>query len=175
MKKKALKTKFEQQRFKKRVRSLPGYSNTNDEEQFANLQGSNEDYGPNLPRDPQEKGKGEKSARIKKWMKDHLFEEIIAASIMIIIAISAWVITNVIDLREKTAMFEVRIEFAQDKLETINENSATKEFLAQELEILRLQLENAQKRDISIIETKIALIENEIRYLTEQSSKAGAD
>ena len=170
-----IKTREESKQYKRAVKSLPGYSNTTDENHFSSLQGSNEKYFNDSQARPLEKAKGLTRAKIKKFLKEHIFEEIISVVLAVFVAVSGWAINSLIFVREKIAAFEVRIEVAQERLYEIENDYISKEFLSQELEILKLKLENAQKNELSSIETQLALIESEIKYISEQSKKAGAD
>ena len=173
---KSVKTKNESKNYKKAVKSLKGYSNTIDRDYFSNLQGSNED---NYNAEPQsrspEKPKGLARVKIKQFLKKHIFEEIISVILAVFLAVSSWVVGNLITIREKAAAFEVRIEVAKEKLDAIESDYVSKAFLTQELEILKLKLEGVQKDELSTIETKISLIETEIKYLSEYTQKASGN
>lgn len=165
---KSIKNKEEVRQYKKSVKSLMGYSNTTDGDHFPSLQGSNEDYYANSS-SSQEDVKGLARARIKVFLKKHIFEEIISVALAIALAVAGWTVSSVITLREKIAAYDVRIEVAQSSLTEIKDDYASKEFLSNELEILELKLKNAQKDELSSIETQIALIENEIKYILARS------
>lgn len=77
---------------------------------------------------------------------------------------------NVIQLREQVAVFEYRIEYAETRLTEINNDLVTKEYLSQELQILKLQLGKATSDDLSEIEGRIKLIEKQIEYLSKNQS-----
>ena len=77
---------------------------------------------------------------------------------------------NVIQLREQVAVFEYRIEYAETRLTEINNDLVTKEYLSQELQILKLQLGKATRDDLSEIEGQIKLIEKQIEYLSKNQS-----
>ena len=174
-KRKPIKTKEESIQYKKAVKSSQGYSSTTDENHFFSLQGSNEEHF-NEPQDHScEKARGLATAKIKTFLKKHIFEEVISAILAIFVAVASWAISSLIYFREKIAAFEVRVEVAQERLDEIENDYISKEFLSQELEILRLKLESAQKDELSSIETRLALIENEIEYIFEQSKKASSD
>ena len=67
-------------------------------------------------------------------------------------------------------MFEYRIAVAETKLSEFDNDTVTKEYLSQELQILKLQLEKANSDDLSEIEGQIKLIEKQIEYLSKNQS-----
>ena len=165
-----VKSRREASVYKQGVRSKRGYQNTNTMEPFRGLQGSNEDfYSYDMPPTNND-AVGVKRLKVKKFIKEHIFEEIIAIVVTIAIGIASWTLTNVIQLKEQVAVFTYRIEQAETQLEEINNDFVTKEYLLQELQILKLQLEKVNGENISEIETQIKLIEKQIEYLSKNQS-----
>ena len=56
------------------------------------------------------------------------------------------------------------------RITEINNDLVTKEYLSQELQILKLQLGKATSDDLSEIEGRIKLIEKQIEYLSKNQS-----
>lgn len=165
-----VKTRKEASAYKQSVRSKRGYQNTNTQDPFRSLQGSDDDnYDYDMPQE-EDKVVGVKRLKFKKFIKEHIFEEIIATLVAIFLAISSWALVNVIQLREQVAVFSYRIEYAESKLTEINNNSVTKDYLSQELQILKLQLEKANNNDLAEIEAQIKLIEKQIEILSNNQS-----
>ena len=168
-----MKSRREASAYRQSVRSKRGYQNTNTMDPFRGLHGSNEDvYDYDMPF-AENKAVGVKRLKFKKFIKEHIFEEIITIIVTIVVGIASWTLVNVIQLREQVAVFEYRIEYAETRLTEINNDSVTKEYLSQELQILKLELEKANSKDLSEIEAQIKLIEKQIEYLSKnQSSNA---
>ena len=58
----------------------------------------------------------------------------------------------------------------EEKFAKIEDEKATKDYLQQELQILKLQLENSTTNDLSEIKIQIKLIEQQIEYLTSKNT-----
>ena len=166
----SLKTKQESAQYKSAVKNLKGYENTDSEEKFSTLQGSDEDFMSPPTSEEKLKPVGAKRKKIKKFLKDHLFEEIISVIVTIILAVAGWNISNTIELQKQTAVISYRIEQAEKMLIEIEDEKATKDYLQQELQILKLQLENSTTNDLSEIKIQIKLIEQQIEYLTSKNT-----
>ena len=164
------KNRIEVSAYKRGVRAMRGYENTNTEEPFQNLRGSNEDYYRPLSKEKEEKPVGAKRQKLINFIKNHVFEEIVTVVITIILTIGGWCISNIIDLNKQVAVFEYRIDVAETKLSEFDNDTVTKEYLSQELQILKLQLEKANSDDLSEIEGQIKLIEKQIEYLSKNQS-----
>lgn len=165
-----IKSRREASAYRQGVRSKRGYQNTNTMDPFRGLHGSNEDiYDYDMPF-AENKAVGVKRLKIKRFIKEHIFEEIVTIIVTIVLGIASWTIVNVIQLREQVAVIEYRIEYAETRLTEINNDSVTKEYLSQELRILKLQLEKVNSDDLSKIEGQIKLIEKQIEYLSRNQS-----
>lgn len=157
--------------YRSAVQSLSGYDNTREDEVFESLKGSNEgEYDLGLVRSP-EKCVGVKRQKAKNFFKEHVFEIIITIFVTLICAAACWLASSVISLREDIAVFKYRIEVAETSLNSVSLENVTKEYLAKELEVLRLELDTATAKSISEIELQIKLIENQIEYIKENSNK----
>lgn len=169
-KKAGIKSRREASAYRQGVLSKRGYQNTNTMDPFRGLHGSNEDiYDYDMPF-VEDKAVGVKRLKLKKFIREHIFEEIIAIIVTIVVGVASWTLVNVIQLRERVAVFEYRIEYAETRLTEINNDLVTKEYLSQELQILKLQLGKATSDDLSEIEGRIKLIEKQIEYLSKNQS-----
>lgn len=164
---KGIKTKRESTAYKNAVKHLTGYQNTNDNEPFQSLQGSNEDHYQSDVSISNAEAVGVKRKKIKKFLKEHWFEELIAVLMTVVITLAGWMLANVIELREKVAVFEYRIESAESNLESLTSESVTKEFLQNQLDLLKLQLQSSSEKELMEIETKIKLIEAQIEFMRQ--------
>lgn len=158
--KQKIKNKAQSKNYSSQVKHLTGYNHTSEQDIFENLQGSNEEQSNNTNN---LKPIGQKKRKIKNFFKEHIFETIISVLCTIAISITAWICVNTIELKEKVAVFEYRINQIQTNIETLDDTVVDKEFLYQELKILKLELQSATAQSLSTIELRISLLEEQIK------------
>lgn len=142
------------------VRNRLGYDNTADEGCFENLQGSSDGLIDNKNNT---KPAGGKRRSAKKFFKKHLFDIIVGGICTVVISVMGWICSNLIYLRESVAVYDYRLNQMQTSLENGQNTTINKEYLSQEIKLLKAELQTATTRDLAGLELRIALLEEQIK------------
>lgn len=154
--------------YRQAVKTIQGCQSTNDTENFVLLQRSDEEYNRDNNVQKNNEATGVKRQKFKKFIKDHLFETIFSIALTIIMGIAGWTIKNLISAKEDLAVFSYRIEKLEEDIKNIETDDVNKDFLEQELQILKLEIESASAKDIAKLELRISLLENQLANLQEK-------
>lgn len=137
-----------------------GSNNTTEDVCFENLQGSTDnqtDYEDNA------RPKGEKWRSIKKYIKEHWFEVVLGIITTIIIGVMSYFFSNIVFLRESVAVYGYRLDKIEESLKEIDNTTIDKEFFSQEIKLLKLELQSASTKELTSLELRIALLEEQIK------------
>lgn len=165
----ANKNQNQSRQYKQALKTIQGCQSTDDNENFSLLQRSDEGYVRDNNVQKDNLVSGVKRQKIKRFFKNHLFETCISLVLTIIVSIAGWTIANLISVKEDLAVFSYRIEKIEENLKDIETDSVTKEFLEQEIKILKLEIESASAKDIAKLELRINLLESQLANLQEKN------
>lgn len=159
------KNKDQKMLYKQALKTMCGCKSTDDNENFSLLQGSNDEYSQSNTVQNNNNATGIKRQKFKKFFKEHIFETIFSIVLTIIVSIAGWTIANLISVKEDLAVFSYRVEKLEEDITHIETDLVTKEFLEKELQILKLEIETANAKDLAQLELRISLLENQLDNL----------
>lgn len=103
--------------------------------------------------------------KIKRYIRKHTFDTIISFILAVVVALVGWYGKTMIDIKIECAVFENQLVAIEKRIDSLEDNSVTKELLNLQVEAIRKDLENYRLHNSSDLNRRIELIEKEIEII----------